>query len=132
MLLRSHIVGFAGAGARATVTGTVKWSVIGIVLLITILGGLFGGGRGGSGRAFDEGTKRKLLALCNSSLASMVNEDNTQSQVDLACKCFANDFHGKYGGRPVREIRAGLEEGQPIRESAQAMILKCSYAAGLN
>jgi hypothetical protein len=63
---------------------------------------------------------------------SLVNESNNQAQVDLACNCFVDDFHKKYGDRPVQEIKARLEEGEQIRESAEALMLKCAYAAGLN
>jgi|RhiMethySRZTD1v2_1073278.scaffolds.fasta_scaffold1738096_2 hypothetical protein len=118
----------------------LKWLILAIVI---IAAGLYGLRKYAldhatedgsfSNRIYDKGIEKDLLEMCHGEVKKLQRhyEETTPAQFESACKCFANDMSEKLKAVPPGEMHAFLDS-EANRKSAQNIIKKCGYAAGLN
>ena len=118
----------------------MKWIVLVVVI---VLAGLWGLRKYSLDHATEEGSisnriynkkiEAALLDICHATVKKIQPLDNetTPAQYASTCKCFANDMSEKLRNVPPDEMHAYLEK-DTTKKSAQSIIKKCGYAAGLN
>jgi predicted negative regulator of RcsB-dependent stress response len=120
--------------------GMLKWLVLAVVIIAAGLYGLrkyaldHATEEGSfSNRIYDKRIEKELLDMCHATVKKIESryEETAPAQFASACKCFANDMSEKLKAVPPDETHAFLEQ-DANRKSAENIIKKCGYAAGLN
>ena len=118
----------------------LKWLVLAVVI---VAAGLFGLRKYSLDHATEEGSfpariydkriEKELLEACNATVKKIQPryEETTPAQFAATCRCFVNDMSEKLNDVPPDELHAFLQKDATMK-SAQNIIKKCGYAAGLN
>lgn len=118
----------------------LKWVLLAVVI---VAAGLFGlrkytldhATEEGSipARIYDKRIEKELSEMCEASVKNIQAryEETTPAQFAAACRCFVNDMSEKLNDVPPDELHAFLQKDATMK-SAQNIIKKCGYAAGLN
>lgn len=118
----------------------LKWVVLAVVI---VAAGLFGlrkytldhATEEGSfpARIYDKRIEKELSEACNATVKKLQRqfEETTPAQFAATCKCFVNDMSEKLNDVAPDELRAFLQKDTTMK-SAQNILKKCGYAAGVN
>lgn len=117
-----------------------KWIVLAVVIVVA---GLWGLRKYTLDHATEEGSflvgiydkriEKELSEICNAAVKKLQPqyEEATPAQFASTCKCFVNDMSEKLNDVPPAELQTFLQKDATMK-SAQSIIKKCGYAAGLN
>lgn len=86
-----------------------------------------------AGRIYDKRIEKELSETCSAAVKKMQaqDEETTPAQFAATCRCFVDDMSEKLNDVPPGELKAFLQKEETMK-SAQSIIKKCGYAAGLN
>ena len=86
-----------------------------------------------SAGVYDKRIEKDPSEICNATVKKLKPqyEETTPAQFASTCKCFVNDMSEKLNDVPPAELQAFLQKDATMT-SAQSIIKKCGYAAGLN